>query len=153
MATAFFFAFAQKSWRKEFFFYSFTLRKRCSTKQCSSHALNNLNKEALAKWESSFVSLKDKFIALTYIDMPEFKDVCHGILLAFNHRTGASCQTLSDIDPSLVIKEDLAMMDLRFSGLVKTVKIQELVPAIQDSIMKAHLYSKGKKLCEWQSIC
>jgi hypothetical protein len=108
---------------------------------------NNFNKEALVIWESSFASLKDKFIALTYIDLPEFKDVAHGIVLAFNHRTGLSCTTLSDIEPSLVIKEDLAMMELRFSGLAKAVKIQEIVQGVQDSVMKASLvYSKQEIL-------
>jgi hypothetical protein len=141
---SFFFAFAQKCGEKKKLIHS---SKTMDKTMLFSRFENNFNKEALAIWESSFASLKDKFIALTYIDLPEFKDVAHGIVLAFNHRTGLSCTTLSDIEPSLVIKEDLAMMELRFSGLAKAVKIQEIVQGVQDSVMKASLvYSKQEIL-------
>jgi hypothetical protein len=98
---------------------------------------NTVNKYALAMWESSFVSLEDKYEALCQIDMPEFKDTAHGIVCAFNFRTGSSCVNMNQIHKSLVISPDLYMMDLSFSGLVKVVKAQDARQAIVDSLLQA----------------
>jgi hypothetical protein len=150
MATAFFFAKCAKKKlgeRKTFFLFIHSSKTMLDKAMLLSRFGNNLNKHGLALWESSFVSLEDKYEALCHIDMPEFKDVAQGIVMAFNSRTGSSCQTMVDIDKSLVIKEDLAMMEIRFSGLVKVVKTQDVLQGIQDATMKAsQVYSKQEIL-------
>jgi hypothetical protein len=105
---------------------------------------NNVNKYALAIWESSFVSLEDKYEVLCKIDMPEFKDTAHGIVCAFNFRTGSSYVTMDQIHKSLVISSDLVMMELSFPGLVKAVKYQDAKQGIMDSVL--HCSSTHSKL-------
>ncbi len=107
---------------------------------------NNVNKYALAMWESSWIPLEDKFEALCDIDIPEFKDVSHGVVIAFNLRTGATCEKLKDIDKKKVVQEDLDMVELCFPGLVKAVKTQDAVEGIMKSLEVASVTHSRREI-------